>query len=179
MILFVLLAILIIVVPINVVFVIIGLISKKPIFHKIGCGISILPFLLLLLLYFYRFCFHEKMTVDEDDIYGTYVINTKKCPGKQADWQYKHFRFEIKKDDCLYFYIYDDAGDLKKTIKKPIIFNTGYTSSQIDMQPKENDFHILKNNPTLYREVWSFYYVFESQKFGNMFFSKKKWYSFD
>lgn len=179
MILIVLFAILIIVVPINIVFVLIGLFSKKTIFHKIGCGISILPFLLLILLYIFNLCFYKKMNLDQDEIYGTYVIDTYKCPGKQANWQHKHFKFEIRKDDCFYFYIYNDAGVLQKTIKKPIIFKSGWNSSLIDMQPNKNDFHILKNNPTLYREVWTFYYVFESEKFGNMFFTKKKWYSFN
>jgi len=35
--------------------------------------------------------------------------------------------------------------------------------------------HIIEEEPTLYRNVWSFYYVFKSQKFGNVFFKKGKW----
>src|SRR4051812_5379886 len=30
--------------------------------------------------------------------------------------------------------------------------------------------HILTSNPTTYRSAWSFYLIFNSPKFGNMFF---------
>jgi len=35
--------------------------------------------------------------------------------------------------------------------------------------------HILASNPTTYRNAWNFYLVFNSPKFGNMFFKKGKW----
>ncbi|QRR00195.1 hypothetical protein [Dyadobacter sandarakinus] len=35
--------------------------------------------------------------------------------------------------------------------------------------------HILMDNPTTYRETWSFYLVFDSPKFGNVFFTKGDW----
>ncbi|POR20843.1 hypothetical protein BWK58_13375, partial [Flavobacterium columnare] len=71
---------------------------------------------------------------------------------------------------------YNDQGDLIQKFVKPLKFKNGSYSPQIDFQTNHKNFHIIQNNPTLYREVWSFYYVFKSKKIGNMFFTKKKWW---
>ena len=154
------------------------LIFKKKIFNTIILGLWVLFFSLPVLLII-ESIFTSKKEIDKDDIYGEYVINKNKCPGKQADWQYEHYRFKITKDNKLHFFIFNDNKKLIKTIVKNIEINYySSVSPHLDIKPTENDFHILKQNPTLYREVWSFYYVFESEKFGNMFFTKKKWYEF-
>jgi len=35
--------------------------------------------------------------------------------------------------------------------------------------------HIVTSNPTTYRSAWSFYLVFESPKFNNVYFKKGQW----
>ena len=150
------------------------LIFKNKIFSKIIIGLWILFFSLPILLII-EDIFTSYMHVGKDDIYGEYVINQNKCAGKQADWQYEHYRFKITEDNKMYFYLLQN-GKIVKTITKPIEIKDFYTSARLDIKPNENDFHIIRQNPTLYREVWSFYYVFESEKFGNMFFTKKKWW---
>lgn len=122
--------------------------------------------------------FTTKMKLSENKIYGEYVIDIHKCAGKQAEWQYNNYRFEIKKDNKIYFYV-TKKERIVKTIIKDIKFNNGHCSPLLDLDLKNNDFHILKENPTLYREIWTFYYVFHSEKFGNMFFKKGNWKSMD
>lgn len=118
--------------------------------------------------------FTTKMKVRKRNIYGKYVVYRSKFPGKQADWQYNHFRFEITKQNELIFY-YIDKGIIihKDSIK--ISFLEQYQSDRLVINGHPNNPHILAENPTLYRNIGSFYYVFKSPKFGNMFFKKGKW----
>ena len=152
-------------------------IFKHKIFNTLILGLWLL-FISLPILIIIEDIFTSKKEIDTNDIYGEYVINKNKCAGKQADWQYEHYRFKITEDNKLHFFIFNNNKKLIKTIVKNIEIKNGF-SPHLDIKPTENDFHILRQNPTLYREVWSFYYVFESEKFGNMFFTKKKWYEFN
>ena len=93
---------------------------------------------------------------------------------KQADWQYNHFRFEITKEDELLFYITDNEKIIK-TYKEEVRFKSDYSSPHILLKSDSSLHHIIEEPPTLYRHVWSFYYVFESPKFGNVFFKKGHW----
>ncbi len=150
-----------------------GIFSKNKIIKKIACISWIILFSLIASLCVLKL-FTTKMKLNQNEIYGEYVIDKNKCTGKQADWQYNNYRFEIKKDNKIYFYI-TKKERIVKTIIKDIKFNNGHSSPLLDIDLKNNDFHILKQNPTLYREIWTFYYVFHSEKFGNMFFTKRKW----
>ncbi len=153
-------------------------IFKKKIFGKIIIGLWLfyisIPFLMILIS-----IFTDKKEIEKDDIYGTYVINRDKCAGKQADWQYNHYRFEIKEDNTIIFYI-TDGKKIIKEIKGTVEVKEYFTPSpHLKINFAEPRFHVIKDNPTLYREVWSFYYVFCSEKYGNMFFSKGNWKSID
>jgi hypothetical protein len=155
------------------IFMLLGIFSKNKIIKKIACISWIILFSLIASLCVLKL-FTTKMKLNQNEIYGEYVIDKNKCTGKQADWQYNNYRFEIKKDNKIYFYI-TKKERIVKTIIKDIKFNNGHSSPLLDIDLKNNDFHILKQNPTLYREIWTFYYVFHSEKFGNMFFTKRKW----
>jgi len=119
-----------------------------------------------------------KMIVDPSDIYGEYVIDREMFKGKQTDWQYDHYRFEIKKDNTLLFYV-TDKEKILKTHKGHVTFLAPYASSRIVIHINQPRHHILESNPTMYREIWSFYYVFESKYYGNMFFKKGEWEEID
>jgi hypothetical protein len=54
-----------------------------------------------------------KTVLQKKDYYGEYVINRDYFPGRQADWQYESFRFEIKKNDSIYFYVTEKEKVLK------------------------------------------------------------------
>ena len=79
------------------------LIFKKKTFNTIILGLWVL-FISLPVLLIIESIFTSKKEIDKDDIYGEYVINKNKCPGKQADWQYEHYRFKITKDNKLHFF---------------------------------------------------------------------------
>ncbi|WP_298153809.1 hypothetical protein [Flavobacterium sp.] len=109
-----------------------------------------------------------------DDIRGKYVVDRRFFPGKQADWQYDHFRFEITDDDQFLFYVIE-KDQILKTYRGAITYSDTYTPPRIALHFKQPTHHIIADNPTLYREVWSFYYVFHSEKFNNMYFKKGDW----
>jgi hypothetical protein len=167
------------------VFLLITLISAglgsdkgKSIPKSIVKGWSIFGGLIALLVAFalIREYFTGKMHVDKGDIYGSYVIDRDKFPGKNADWQYERFRFEIIEPDVFKFHkTYD--GKITKTYTGKVEFTLDNRPHIIlHMQYPDGDTcHVLRENPTLYREPFSFYYVFESPLFGNMFFTKGKY----
>jgi amino acid transporter len=128
---------------------------------------------LVALLYTLSFLTRQ-MTVSEDDTYSEYIIDRDMFKGKQADWQYDHYRFEIKKDKTFLFHVTDKEKVLR-TYTGYVTFHAPHVSSRIAIHMDLPTYHIIETNPTLYRDIWSFYYVFESKYYGNMFFKKGKW----
>jgi len=127
--------------------------------------------------------FFKPMILTQQDIYGTYVIDKDRFPGKQADWQYENFRFKITDHNELIFesLIYDSKWKAD-TVK--VSYSSGYydedkkeyCNQKLRVHSDSTSHHIIRDNPTLYRQSFSgFYYVFESEKFGNVFFKKGQW----
>ena len=171
---FLLLLILLFIIPSSIILLLIWLITKKKVFARIA-GYLWLGFFSFITFLFILSAFTEKMTIDKDDIYGNYIIDRDKCPGKQADWQYNRYRFKITKDNKIFFYITENEKIIK-TIEGKIEINEIYTPSpRLKIIFEEPKFHITQDNPTLYRDIWSFYYVFYSPKYQNVFFKKGEW----
>jgi len=65
------------------------------------------------------------MILTQQDIYGDYIIDWDKFPGKQADWQYDNFKFSITENDQLIFKarIYDNVWKFD-TVK--VSYSSGY-----------------------------------------------------
>lgn len=125
----------------------------------------------------------KPMILTQQDIYGDYIIDRDKFPGKQADWQYDNFKFSITENDQLIFKarIYDNVWNLD-TVK--VSYSSGYydlekeqyCNRKLRVHSDSTTHHIIMDNPTLYRRSFNrFYYVFESKKFGNVFFKKGEW----
>lgn len=112
--------------------------------------------------------------IKKSKIYGQYVIDRTKFPGKQANWQYDNYRFEINKNNELIFN-QTNRNNIIKSDTFEIEFVENYISDRIKFKLNSNRHHIINSNPTLYRKTWSFHYVFYSEKFGNVFFTKRKW----
>jgi len=119
-----------------------------------------------------------KTELDKEDYYGQYVIDRNFFSGKQADYQYNTFRFEIKENDTLYFYE-TDKEKILQTYKGSITTNDAYISERLSINMDTPIHHILTSNPTTYRSAWSFYLVFYSPEFNNVFFKKGRWKSID
>ena len=116
----------------------------------------------------------KKKVLDKSDCYGKYTIDRNYFAGKQADWQYNNFRFEIKKNDSIYFYI-TDGEKTYKIYKGKISTLTPYKSARLVVEMVKPTHHILTTNPTIYREPWDFFMVFNSPKFNNLYFRKGEW----
>ena len=162
-----------IILPINLILLIAWLGTNKKIFGQI-IGLFWLGIFGLFFIGLIVRLITDKKVLDHDDYYGEYIIDRDFFAGKQADWQYNNFRFEIKENDSIYFYITDKAQILK-TYKGKIMTNSPNGSARIRLDMENCTHHILTENPTTYRSAWSFYLVFYSAKFNNVYFKKGTW----
>jgi hypothetical protein len=161
--------------PLTIIFLIIWAITRKKIYGKIlgYLWLGLIGFIVL--IYTIGSLTADKI-LSKKNYYGEYIIDRNYFKGKQANWQYDNFRFEIKENDSLYFYVTDKERILKTykgTIKTtdPSI----YKSVRLSINMEQPTIHIMKTNPTIYRSAWSFYLVFHSDKFNNMYFRKGSW----
>ena len=113
----------------------------------------------------------DKKVLDKDDYYGEYIVDRNIFAGKQADWQYNNFRFKIKENDSIYFYL-TDKGKIIKTYNGKIKWNAPNGSVRIKLEMENPTHHIVLENPTTFRSAWDFYIVFHSSKFNNVYFRK-------
>ena len=159
--------------PLTIILALLWLATRHKFFGQAIGLIWISIFSLLILGTVLRF-FRDKKKVTKNDIYGEYVVDRSQFSGKQSNWQYNHLRFEITKQNEFIFYE-TDRDRILKTTKGKIEINDGSVSPRIALQFDIKRYHIIEYNPTLYRKIWSFYYVFQSPKFGNVFFTKGEW----
>lgn len=118
--------------------------------------------------------FSTRRGIKKSDIYGEYIIDRSKFSGKQANWQYANYRFTVTKENQLIFY-QTKGRTFTRADTFDVDFVGGYLNDRIRFTQDSNRHHIISENPTLYRKQFSFYYVFHSEKFGNVFFKKGKW----
>lgn len=166
-----------ILVPLTGILLVIWLLTRKKMFGTILGWIWLGIFGLILLSGIIQWL-TAKTELKKKDYYGQYVINRDYFPGKQADWQYEHFRFEIKENDSFYFYV-TDKEKILKTYKGTIVTIKPYSSERLMIHMEQPTHHILTSDPTTYRSAWSFYVVFYSPKFNNVYFKKGKWKPLD
>jgi hypothetical protein len=119
-----------------------------------------------------------KTKLKKKDYIGQYIVNRDYFSGKQADWQYENFRFEITDKDSIYFHI-TDKEKILKTYRGTITTTAPHNSARLIINLKQPTHHIITSNPTTYRSPWSFYLVFYSSKFNNVYFKKGQWKPID
>ncbi len=166
-------AIIFLILPLSVLLVLIWGFSRKSIFGKLLMGLwgGIVLFVLFILTFEYL---TSKIVLEKKDYYGEYIIDRNYFKGEQADWQYNSFRFEITPNDSIYFYVTDQRRIIK-TYKGVIETVSPYGSERLVVKMDEPNHHVLTSSPTVYRKSWSFFLVFNSPKYYNMFFRKGKW----
>ncbi len=162
-----------IIVPLTGILLLVGWMTNNKIFGKIAgyfwlglLGLFIFGTIIRLLT--------DKTILKKKDYYGEYIVNRDYFKGRQADWQYDNFRFEIRENDSIYFYITDKEKTLK-TYKGTITTTKPYDSQRLIINMKQPIHHIMTGNPTTYRSAWSFNLVFYSPKFNNVYFQKGQW----
>lgn len=159
--------------PLTILLVLLWLFTRKRVFGScLGALWGSLFFLMILPAITNPF--FSKMQVDKNDIYGSYIIDRSKYSGTQSDWQYNSFRFEITRTNELIFHVTESKNILYSDTLKVEILDQ-YKNNRIRIIRSENTHHVIVSEPTMYRNVWSFYYVFNSPQFGNMFFTKGNW----
>lgn len=163
--------------PITVILSIAWLISKKLLFGKI-LGFIWLGLFALMIFAELANKLSSKTLLEKEDYYGEYIINRDYFKGPQTDWQYNHFRFKITDKDSIYFYVTEKERILE-TYRGKIGTITHYSSARLLIGMEQPSHHILTSYPTTYRSAWSFYLVFDSPNFQNVFFKKGKWKSIE
>lgn len=122
--------------------------------------------------------FTTPITVDASDIYGEYEIDRNMFPGKNADWQYETYRMEVTDSNVLKLYQLK-GGKVIVIYETPVLLLDHYNNTRLKLEPGNKPrHHMLRENPLMVREPWSFYYVFHSPYYGNMYFRKKGWWLF-
>jgi hypothetical protein len=116
----------------------------------------------------------EKKNLTKNDFYGQYIIIRSYFAGKQANWQYDSFRFEIKDNDSIYFYV-TDKEKILETYKGTINTTNNYVLARLLLNMQHPTHHILNSNPTIIRNHSSFILIFYSPKFNNVYFEKRSW----
>jgi hypothetical protein len=161
------------IIPLTLISLIAWIFSKKKVFLLIP-EVVVLGIIFLIISAIISEFIANQNQLKQSDIYGEYVIDRSKFSGKQADWQYEHYRFEITKDNELLFHI-TEKEKICKTYIRRINFMHGCVIPRIHIKSEAPNFHVIEKNPSLYRSGKSFYYVFYSPKYGNVFFKKEKW----
>lgn len=162
-----------ILIPLTGILLLIWLFTKKKIFGNTVAQIWIGIFGLVLLSGIIK-SLTVKTELKKKDYYGHYIVNRDYFPGKQADWQYENFRFEIKDNDSIYFYV-TNKEKILKTYRGTITTTETYYSERLIINMEKPSHHIMTSDPTTYRSAWSFYLVFNSPKFNNVYFKKGEW----
>lgn len=113
--------------------------------------------------------------VSPSDVYGTYRIDRKFYPGKNADWQYKNIDFTITGNDRLVLMEFDDKGIMNQYTGK-LTWSDTETRRALWSAKLAKKHHLRLESPILYRSYFHFYYVIRSDKYGNMFFRRESDY---
>lgn len=163
--------------PLTIILIVIWAITRKKIVGKI-LGYFWLGLFGLFCLGVVIKLLTDQKVLDKEDYYGEYIVNRDYFHGSQSDWQYNNFRFEIKENDSIYFYL-TDKEKIVKTYRGTITTTKRYCSERLKLKMEQPTHHILTSNPTTYRGAWSFYLVFQSPKFNNVYFKKGKWKPLD
>jgi hypothetical protein len=159
--------------PLTVILLVLWLITKKKIYAKIVGYFWLSLFGLFIIGTVFRLV-TDKKTLVKEDYHGEYIIDRDYFSGRQSDWQYDHYRFEIRENDSIYFYV-TNKEKILKTYRGTITTSKTYSSVRLIINMGQSSHHILASNPTTYRSAWSFYLVFYSPKFNNVYFKKGQW----
>jgi ABC-type transport system involved in multi-copper enzyme maturation permease subunit len=143
--------------------------SWKPLLVVAGLwGLTILMFALASIADYNR----KPIRLTRQDVIGEYHIDTNFFSGANARWQYDHYKFYITNNDSILFTVSNDKGVPQKLYRHKVTYSGGQPT--LWKISADTTHHIIRQQPTLYRGHNKFYYVFRSDKYGNMFFRKNQ-----
>ncbi|MBF9142581.1 hypothetical protein [Hymenobacter properus] len=164
-------------IPLTLLLLVIWALTRKAFFGK-ALGVIWLSALALGVCSTIARPLSEKKVLTQEDYYGEYVIDRSYFPGKQANWQYSNFHFIINLDNSIRFYSTPKDGPAT-VYEGHISTSDPYGSARLIIHMPAPTHHVLTTDPTVYRGIRSFFLVFNSPKFGNMYFKKGTWESID
>jgi hypothetical protein len=156
--------------PATAILLIVWALTKRQVFGK-TLGIIWIGVICLVILSLVMERLRSKVVLEKKDFYGSYSIDKSFFPGRQTEWQYDHFRFDIETNDSIYFHVTDQQR-VVKTYKGTISTVKPYGSERLVITMTQPSHHVLSSNPTVYRDTDGFYLVFNSPLYNNMFFVK-------
>ncbi len=157
----------------SVIIILIYNLTSNKVAKKILVGLWFLPIIALATMLVIG-QLNEKKVLKKVDYYGTYVIDRSFFKGKEADWQYNTFRFEITENDSFFFQV-TRKERIVSSYRGRIDVTIPYSSARLLINMPQPTHHILASYPTIYRSTWNFYLVFHSQNYNNMYFRKGRW----
>lgn len=111
---------------------------------------------------------NSPVNLEKQDIIGQYEIAQSIYPESQADWQYRTYTLDVTPTELI---VYDSRTE--KTWKSPITW-LNLTDYRWKFANDSSRHHIIQDGPAIYRTDFSYYYVFKSPLYGNVFFRKKR-----
>jgi hypothetical protein len=161
----------------SVIIILIYNLTSNKVAKKVLVGLWFLPVIAVMTMFVIG-QLNEKKVLKKVDYYGTYVIDRRFFKGKEADWQYNTFRFEITENDSIFFHV-TDKERIISTYRGRIDVTKPYSSARLLIDMPQPTHHVIASNPTIYRSAWNFYLVFHSQYYNNMYFRKGRWKPFN
>ena len=165
---------LLVVLPATLILAVLWSIFKQPLYGKlIGC--IWFPVLGLIFFHIVWNFYTAKKRITEEDLFGNYVIDRTQCPGHQAEWQYNHYRFTLESPNIFIFEL-TERQEIVKQIEGVVRFGDSFGKPTLIVRVDTPTFHIIQPFPTRFGSYEDdFYFVFESPKYGNVFFKKGEW----
>ena len=109
------------------------------------------------------------------DLIGVYRVDRNMYPGPQANWQFQHHRILITEQDSLILEILNNGKVRKRFARafEPVpVSGLRHFRWQFTDGTDSLYHQIIATEPIMVRSHSSFYYVFPSNRYGNMFFRK-------
>jgi hypothetical protein len=172
-------AFILIVLPLSAVLLVLWFISGGNKFYSKALGVLWLGVIGLVILSATVNAITSKVVLEKEDFYGEYVIDRSYFSGKQADWQYNHFRFQITPEDSIHFHVTEGEKIIRSYKGHVHALEKNHKSARLAIYMDNPTHHIMLGQPTIYRNAWGFTLVFLSPYYHNMYFTQDDWKTLD
>ncbi len=144
------------------ILLVVFLLTKSRAAGTIFIGFTLLPFAAFLLAWLFN-----PTVPTRSEIIGDYEIDRSRYPGPNADWQHANYALKITDSEV----ILTDARS-SKVWKSHIDWfdDPAYRWKFLGSRKRH---HLLAEGPAIIRDSFSYYYVFRSPLYGDVFFTKK------
>ena len=97
------------------ILLLLGITNRQNASGRFAIGLVVL-FLIMIGSLAINHWWNSKTILDRNDYNGEYIIDRSYFKGDQADWQYNHYRFEVTKDDSIFFHVTNGRSIVKNLL---------------------------------------------------------------